>query len=674
MKRVFLVIFSIFIFFIISDKVLAITEYRVSVTGVNSITVKRVDSNSSTPSVSDYSSILSYSNGVLTLNEGYYFDFIDIGYNGLTITSNNKKVYINTIGDTTSNSNRGITLDKLYSESYVGSFTPVMYYTYNGRKYLYSAIEVSGNITIKDSNINISIVNSLADQSIQNGNIVSELGDITIENSTIIAEGGPYANSAKTVTAKNSNFNLLNSHDQGATFSSYFGITKIENCIINSDVSVVIYGDEGYIKDSSVVQNNNGFIVSGSATVDNTSVKSLGARIYNRSKTIDVVINNSTFDLKDTFNIGFYRNTSNYIANVILNDSNVTVGEDGTLDIAYSSSLEINNSDVLTPQITSTGGTDTTCLDLNSGTLTTDSIDISGVVDLSNSILNMSEDGLIKSGKELILNHMNDLNIKSIEGGEVNIDSTNVSLSGVLKAVGDVSIKDATINTRGTRVIGDFTISNTYYKTLYLNDENTYSPFIVDGDVDITNTRLIASSDGTVPSVLVTGNITLRDSTFKDNNDKILTVSDIEVSNNNFLSSSSIYGNSEYVSLGDTVKSTTLNGNLSNYSETDGYYEVTIKVVNGIWADGSDETITYKVLLGEDAESNLPNDMIPNKGYTKGDWKLVDGEYVYTFVKKAIMDNPKTGVVSTLGLLLITLVAMFIYLYNKDKYSFFKKI
>ena len=674
MKRVFLVIFSLFIFFIISDKVLAITEYRVSVTGVNSITVKRVDSNSSTPSVSDYSSILSYSNGVLTLNEGYYFDFIDIGYNGLTITSNNKKVYINTIGDTTSNSNRGITLDKLYSESYVGSFTPVMYYTYNGRKYLYSAIEVSGNITIKDSNINISIVNSLADQSIQNGNIVSELGDITIENSTIIAEGGPYANSAKTVTAKNSNFNLLNSHDQGATFSSYFGITKIENCIINSDVSVVIYGDEGYIKDSSVVQNNNGFIVSGSATVDNTSVKSLGARIYNRSKTIDVVINNSTFDLKDTFNIGFYRNTSNYIANVILNDSNVTVGEDGTLDIAYSSSLEINNSDVLTPQITSTGGTDTTCLDLNSGTLTTDSIDISGVVDLSNSTLNMSEDGLIKSGKELILNHMNDLNIKSIEGGEVNIDSTNVSLSGVLKAVGDVSIKDATINTRGTRVIGDFTISNTYYKTLSLDEENTFSPFIVDGDVDITNTRLIASSDGTVPSVLVTGNITLRDSTFKDNNDKILTVSDIEVSNNNFLSSSSIYGNSEYVSLGDTVKSTTLNGNLSNYSETDGYYEVTIKVVNGIWADGSDETITYKVLLGEDAESNLPNDMIPNKGYTKGDWKLVDGEYVYTFVKKAIIDNPKTGVVSTLGLLLFTLVAMFIYLYNKDKYSFFKKI
>ncbi len=675
MKKLYIILFSLFIFLIASNKVMAITEYRIYITGANSIVVKSVNSNTSMSDVSNYSSILSYSNGLLTLNEGYYFDFIDIRYGGATITSNDKKVYINTIGDITNDSNRDVTLDKLYSEPYISSFTPVMYYDYNGKKYIYSSICISGNITIKDSNINMSIVDSRAIQSIQNGNIYSGYGDISIINSTIVAEGGPYADTSKTIFIKDSNLTLTDEHGQGAALSSYYGTTKIENSIIKAEVSVNLYGDDGYIKDSSIEQNNNGMVVFGDSTIDNSYIKSLGIRVYNKNKTINVEFNDSTFDLTQMINIGYSRNSNNYNANLVLNDSNVNLGDDGLIDIVYASSLEMNNSEVNTSLIQSSTGQDSNYLKMNSGILTTNSIDIIGTIDLSNSTLNISEEGFINGNKKVSIKNMNDLNIKSIKGGSVDIDDTNVNLSGALIASDDVDISDSTINTHGTRVVGGFTLTDTYYKTLYLNDENTYSPFIVKGDVDIDNSRLIAVSDGTVPAVLVTGNVTLNEgSTFKDDNRKLLTTSNITVSNDNFLSSSSTYGNAEYVSLGDTVKSTTLNGNLSNYSETDGYYEVIVKVINGSWEDGTVEDSIVKVLLGDDPDAYLPTSMIANKGYKNGSWKVNDdGEYVYTFIKDAIV-NPKTRVASLTGLLVISILLIVSLNNYKNNFSLFKNI
>lgn len=679
MKKLYIILFSLFIFLIASNKVMAITEYRIYVTGANSIRVQKGEGSTDFADTSDYSSVLSYSDGNLVLNEGYYFDYIDIGYNNLKITSNNKKVYVNVIGDIDNNSTRSVIIDKLYSEPYISSFTPVVYYTYNGRKYVYSSIMANGDITITDSNIDSRIINPLASSSIQNGSIFSNEGSITIINSNLIAEGGPYATSENTsLTIKNSTIEMLDEYNQGATIGAYKSPVYIEDSNIKSEVSVSLYG--GYIKNSTIEQERDGFLLLDDFVVENSHIKSIGARFYSPTKTINISLNDSTFELKEIANVGYTRHGSNNTvtictSHVTLNNSTITIGENGVVDIANSSSLTLNGSELNTPKVQSNGGTDASFLKLDLSTLVTNSITLNGSVDLTDSSLVMPKDGTIEALKLVSLYSIDDLNIKSIKGGSIDIDDTNFNLSGALIASGDVDISDSTINTHGTRVVGGFTLTDTYYKTLYLNDENTYSPFIVKGDVDIDNSRLIAVSDGTVPAVLVTGNVTLNEgSTFKDDNRKLLTTSNITVSNDNFLSSSSTYGNAEYVSVGDTVKSTTLNNVLTDYAETDGYYEITVKVINGSWEDGTVEDAIVKVLLGDEPDAYLPTSMIANQGYKKGSWKVNDdGEYVYTFIKDAIV-NPKTGVASLTGLLVISIFLVVLLNKYKNSFSLFKNI
>ena len=119
---------------------------------------------------------------------------------------------------------------------------------------------------------------------------------------------------------------------------------------------------------------------------------------------------------------------------------------------------------------------------------------------------------------------------------------------------------------------------------------------------------------------------------------------------------------------------------------------VSLKVVNGTWKDGSTDDISYE-LYSFDKLSNeqIPTDMVPNTGYEEGSWDTdliydeLNDDYVftYTFNKKEekgivkgvieeITSNPKTGVFSH-TFLIIGLLICSIYLYKRvRKLTYYK--
>jgi hypothetical protein len=670
MKKVFLLFFSIFVFLLFTNNVSALDEYRLNITDVNTIDVKK-STNGSTPStITDYSSVLSYSDGVLTLNEGYHFEYIYADYNNLKITSNNKKVYLNVIISKTAN--KSATLEDLYSETYVTSLTPEYYYTVQSvKKYIYHSFSVSGNMTINNCNIDLVLRTPASFTSIQNGFILPSY-NLTIKNTTIVSDGATVPMEADTtLIIENSSISILNEHGQAGMISMSNGTIQVKDSTIIGKTGMNFSGTGSYLKNSTLDFDGNVYL-SSSVDIDDSDI-TCNNFLY-RCPTGNVShFKNSNLSIKGTFESGLYNADRNWFFSDVLYFEDSTVTSVEPYNLVYGSELHLINTKFEAPNIHSSDGTSDAKVIIEGGETKINYINITGTTQITDATLALPTDGYIKSDGTIDLENVNDLDINYIKGGDISIDTVNINLSGVLSG-GDTGIWDSNINTHGTRIVGSFDLFDTYYKTVTLNTENTYSPFIVKGDVDIDNSRLIAVSDGTVPAVLITGNVTLNEgSTFKDDNRKLLTTSNITVSNDNFLSSSSTYGNAEYVSVGDTVKSTTLNNVLTDYAETDGYYEVTLKVVNGTWSDGKSEDYVLKVLLGDKVEDHLPTDMIANTGFTNGKWKNVDGNYVYTFVEKSII-NPKTGVISTIGLLIISITMMFIYFKTKNKFSLFKKI
>ena len=239
-------------------------------------------------------------------------------------------------------------------------------------------------------------------------------------------------------------------------------------------------------------------------------------------------------------------------------------------------------------------------------------------------------------------------NVINVENSKLDVDkkSRNVYLN--IKGTGDSKFINSNVKVNGvTRTSGSLILKDSYFYTENRSASDTYSSLIVSGDLDIENSRVIVSSTSIMPAVLVKGNINLsEDTVFKDNNKKELDIITTVVSESNFLynpSNLESLGNSYYVSSSDEVKTVSLNGVLSKYAETEGYYYVTLKVVNGKWNDNSTEDIRVKILLGEQFdENNLPTDMIANDGYQSGDWSTTgENELTYTFVEVPVVEKPE---------------------------------
>ncbi|MBP5408333.1 MAG: hypothetical protein J6Y42_04275, partial [Bacilli bacterium] len=327
MKKIIIFIFSLLSFLVFTTEVKAIDEYRVYINGANNIQVRKTtgDTSNDYQSVSNYSDILSYSNSVLTLNEGYYFDLISVRISGLTITSNNKHVYLNSIFDSnTSTSNlRNVTIDKLYSNDFVSDYTSLI--SMSNDK-LYSIIYVSGSLTITDSNIDMSIVNPKAVGSYYNGGIGVAHGDMYVENSTIVSEGGLCGGEGGYFIAKNSTFTATNEQGYGYVFGTFDGPATIENSTFNGTLGLALSGD---------------------ATVTNSVFNVPFFNAYDVSTIPNITIKDCEMNITDSFDIGSYSEYNSQVyknsANVTLDNTIVKVKNDKDVKIAHNSQLYLIN-------------------------------------------------------------------------------------------------------------------------------------------------------------------------------------------------------------------------------------------------------------------------------------------------------------------------------------------
>lgn len=93
MKKVICLIIGVMLITIGISDVSALEKYKVVINGTPVVT--NAEDNSV---VSDYSKILTYENNVLTIKENAYITTMNI-YDTITITSNDKQVYINQINN-----------------------------------------------------------------------------------------------------------------------------------------------------------------------------------------------------------------------------------------------------------------------------------------------------------------------------------------------------------------------------------------------------------------------------------------------------------------------------------------------------------------------------------------------------------------------------------------------
>lgn len=807
MKKVICLIIGVMLITIGISDVSALEKYKVVINGTPVVT--NAEDNSV---VSDYSKILTYENNVLTIKENAYITTMNI-YDTITITSNDKQVYINQINNF--NNTNPMTIKKLNSKS----FDNLSFY-----------ITVRGNVNIIDSVINASSDNNAHSE------IYVANSELNITNSKIYFKGSsPNINSSKDLHVTNSTIKYTGT-DKTNFLESYSGSVIIENSNVDTSSGYVeaknikitesniktdyiqsldsdIYIEKSDILASYVIQTYHNISIIDSKVVaigENTSsgkivTTSNGTILVKNSEiTIDEYINGGgdmifqssiikrsenpspnsfSVNLSGISNESYGSGERNmriedsdiYIlshlsvaGNLDIKNSKVRVTAEGFSGATYGSNiyvrgeLNIVDSTVITDSYISASndlnvkGSDITINGINS---TYAQLIASKDATIDNSEITMYDAGqytYVSASANLSINKST-INIKasedktkngrgyirssgefkiedSIYTNEIKGDSHNSSIliikDSQIKTNGYFSTRKAEIENSilrlnrkddedcyfeisadnpstltnsilsvvgGFRTKGELSLKDSYLYTKNSGKSNwygseTFSPLVVNGDLNIDNSRVIAESINNLPAVLVKGKIVLSEGSFKDNKKHVLEVEKKIVTTDNFLynpDSVSNFGNSTFVSENDEVLTAVLNGNISTYAETEGYYIVTFKVVNGTWSDKTTEDKLVKVLINEEiTDSTYPTGMIESEGFSEGSWeKTGDNEYTYTFIKSETneseedkktdeekIENPKTGIDDyTIVSSIFIVVLACVYLYIRKK-GYFRKI
>lgn len=790
----------------ISD-VSALEKYKVVINGTPVVT--NAEDNSV---VSDYSKILTYENNVLTIKENAYITTMNI-YDTITITSNDKQVYINQINNF--NNTNPMTIKKLNNKS----FDNLSFY-----------ITVRGNVNIIDSVINASSDNNAHSE------IYVANSELNITNSKIYFKGSsPNINSSKDLHVTNSTIKYTGT-DKTNFLESHSGSVIIENSNVDTSSGYVeaqnisikesniktdyiqgldsdIYIEKSDIFASYVIQTDHNI------SIIDSKVVAIGESIYDgkivttRNGTIlvknseitideyidgggDIVIKGSTIKRSENPSSDSFRVDLSEISNgsygsgernMRIEDSDIYI----LSHLSVAGNLDIINSKV---RVTAEGFSGATYgsniyvrgeLNIVDSTVITDSY-ISASNDLNVKNANITINGINSEYAQLTASRnatIDNSKITLYDAGQytyvsasanmsINKSTINIKASkdkakngrGYVSGSGEFKIEDSIytneakggshnsknlivknsqINTNGYfstrkaeienstlklnrkddedcyfeisadnpstltnsilsvvggfRTKGELSLKDSYLYTKNSGKSNwysseTFSPLVVNGNLNIDNSRVIAESINNLPAVLVKGKIVLSEGSFKDNKKHVLEVEKKTVTTDNFLynpDSVSNFGNSTFVSENDEVLTAVLNGNISTYAETEGYYIVTFKVVNGTWSDKTTEDKLVKVLINEEiTDSTYPTGMIESEGFSEGSWeKTGDNEYTYTFIKSETneseedkktdeekIENPKTGIDDyTIVSSIFIVVLACVYLYIRKK-GYFRKI
>lgn len=193
----------------------------------------------------------------------------------------------------------------------------------------------------------------------------------------------------------------------------------------------------------------------------------------------------------------------------------------------------------------------------------------------------------------------------AIDNSKIKSDE-NLSLQG-----GNLKVNNSTLNLKNF-------ISRT-------TAEYNASPIAVNGDISISNSKILAdssSSNGDVVAIAYSGTISLdADSMFANEKGdelvKDIDISDITYNYREFNSADKKY------TIGKKNSDGTISTNDSDYVAIDKGYTITISIKDGTWEDGTTEDKTIKKIAGSIlTEGDLPTGMKSNNGNTKGSWSV----------------------------------------------------
>lgn len=792
----------------ISD-VSALEKYKVVINGTPVVT--NAEDNSV---VSDYSKILTYENNVLTIKENAYITTMNI-YDTITITSNDKQVYINQINNF--NNTNPMTIKKLNNKSFdnlpfymtikgnVSILNSIIkassesnahaeiYVSSSELNIINSTIDLKGNSakvnSSKNLNINNSIINVTGGPNLSSNRIDSFSGNVTIRESKINTDHGDIEARNIIITDSDVKTRYIQSLDsdiyieKSDIFADYVIQAPCNISIIDSKVVAL----ESSIFSGKIVTTKNGTLLIQDSEITIDEYIDGGGNVIIKGSTIKRSENPSP----NSFSVSNSALTNNnygsgernmriedsdiYIlshlsvaGNLDILNSKVRVTAEGFVGASYGSNISVNGNLNMTNSIVITDSYISASKDLN---VKGSDITINGInstyaqliaskdATIDNSEITMYDAGqytYVSASANMSINKST-INIKASKdkakngrgyvsgSGEFKIEDsiyTNEAKGGSHNSK-NLIVKNSQINTNGYfstrkaeienstlklnrkdeedcyfeisadnpstltnsilsvvggfRTKGELSLKDSYLYTKNSGKSNwysseTFSPLVVNGNLNIDNSRVIAESINNLPALLVKGKIVLSEGSFKDNKKHVLEVEKKTVTTDNFLynpDSVSNFGNSTFVSENDEVLTAVLNGNISTYAETEGYYIVTFKVVNGTWSDKTTEDKLVKVLINEEiTDSTYPTGMIESEGFSEGSWeKTGDNEYTYTFIKSETneseedkktdeekIENPKTGIDDyTIVSSIFIVILAFVYLYIRKK-GYFRKI
>ncbi|MBQ7240892.1 MAG: hypothetical protein IJS56_05595 [Bacilli bacterium] len=257
--------------------------------------------------------------------------------------------------------------------------------------------------------------------------------------------------------------------------------------------------------------------------------------------------------------------------------------------------------------------------------------------------------------------------ILSIFSTLVTIENSDLDLSGAVFAI-NLSLTNSNLscesgpNARAVEVMG--------------YDGSTISALIAQ-DVTLVNSNFKAISLGDVPAILFGNNFTSDKSNFVMHNGSynLLTLEEIDLEDDGFFANPNNYSVQYNLQLvGNAInveKSLLLNGKASNVVISGETIEMTIKVVNGTWEDGSSEDKHVTMILGQIPDKN----MFKTKASKQNQELVIErtGDNEYSYVYKDIV-NPKTGVSNVVFLLFSSIILFSGLFLCRKELSLFKNL
>jgi len=369
----------------------------------------------------------------------------------------------------------------------------------------------------------------------------------------------------------------------------------------------------------------------GDITIQNSKFYINGFMYTNDPKTITIKDNS---DVKVT-SLGCI-NTNGVYDKLIVKDSKLEVSRDSYIEmlnfknhgLVLNTDITIDNSEIITNAFWSTVN-----LTINNSNMYT-------------------SDGLEK------------FNIDGLDGNSLVVTNSDVDISGAI-TFNTITLTNSNLSSQTGP--NEDALSTLGY------DGSTYSALIANS-LELNNSNFKAVSLGDVPAIAIQDGITSNKENFILYNDsyQFLDLKNIDLNDKGFFNNPNNYTQVNAFLAGKTQGYTgLLNENASKVVISGETVEMTIKVVNGTWEDGTNEDKHITMILGVIPDKNFIKTYATKLNQELKIERTGDNEYSYIY---SDIKNPKTGVASVTLLLLISISSIVAIIYYKDEFSLFKRI